>query len=132
MNATPTKEFHLGDVLTITTGKLMSPRHMDGVYEILNFMTDDNLMTHQLPRAMRECAPHLLKQHPQLENIQMGEVTPANFKQVLEDLCAQYGETMLVAKVPQDAHEFIDPVSELAEKVHPSKIIVVNVDDVTK
>jgi hypothetical protein len=39
-----TRPFHLGDVLTITTGRLVSPRHMDGVYDVLNFMTGDNLM----------------------------------------------------------------------------------------
>lgn len=47
------KRFHLGDVLSITTGHLLSPRHMEGVYEILNHMTGDQLFTHQLPRASR-------------------------------------------------------------------------------
>ena len=30
-----TRYFHIGDVLTITTGCLLSPRHMEGVYDIL-------------------------------------------------------------------------------------------------
>ena len=62
-----TKEFHLGDVLSITTGRLVSPRRMDGIYDILNFMTDSNLFTHQLSRAINECKPHLLGQFPQLD-----------------------------------------------------------------
>ncbi len=66
-----TKKFHLGDVLSITTGRLVSSRHIDGVYEILNFMTDDNLFTHQLPRAMGECRPHLLRQFSQLATPEM-------------------------------------------------------------
>lgn len=37
------KAFHIGDVLTVTTGRLVSPRHMYGVYEILNFLTGDRL-----------------------------------------------------------------------------------------
>lgn len=46
-----TKTFHLGDILTITTGRLVSPRHMEGVYDILNWMTgEDLLVTHQIPR----------------------------------------------------------------------------------
>ena len=61
-----TKQFHLGDVLSITTGRLVSPRHIDGVYDILNFMTGDNLFTHQLPRAFDECKPYLVAQFPQL------------------------------------------------------------------
>ena len=35
---------------------------MDGIYDILNFLTGDNLYTHQLPRAMRECEPWLRAQ----------------------------------------------------------------------
>jgi hypothetical protein len=117
------KQFHLGDVLSITTGILMSPRKMDGVYDILNFMTQDNLFTHQLPRASQECAPFLLEQHPQLKGIVIEGVTTENFKQRLEDLCAEHGETLMVNQLPKNAHEVIDPESELAEKVHPSKII---------
>jgi hypothetical protein len=60
------KEFHISDVLTVTTGRLVSSRHMDGIYEILNFLTGDNLFTHQLPRAMRECEPWLKTQFPYL------------------------------------------------------------------
>ena len=66
-----TKQFHLGDVLSITTGRLVSPRHIDGVYDILNFMTGDNLFTHQLPRASDECKPYLVEQFPQLATTEM-------------------------------------------------------------
>ena len=66
-----TKQFHLGDVLSITTGRLVSPRHIDGVYDILNFMTGDNLFTHQLPRASDECKPYLVAQFPQLAAAEM-------------------------------------------------------------
>lgn len=121
------KQFHLGDVLSVTDGRLMSPRHMEGVYEILNFMTGDNLFTHQLGRAADECRPVLLKKYPQLSGIKFGPVTQENAKAVLEDLCAEYGEYLMVEPLPKDAHEVIDPMSELAEKVHPSKIISVKV-----
>lgn len=121
------KQFHLGDVLSITTGILMSPRKMDGVYDILNFMTQDNLFTHQLPRASKECVPFILEQHPQLKDIVIEGVNEENFNQRLEDLCDQYGETILVNTLPKHAHEFIDPESEMAEKIHPSKIIKIKI-----
>ena len=118
------KLFHIGDILSVTTGKLVSPRLIGGVYDILNFMTRDNLFTHQLPRACRECAPVLLAQHPQLAGVTGEDVTGENFKQWIEDRCAEFGEELLVSQVPDDVHEFIDPMSELAEKVHPDKIVV--------
>lgn len=123
------KLFHLGDVLSITTGKLMSNRHMDGIYEILNFMTGDNLFTHQLSGAMDECRPYLLQQHPQLVDVVIEGVMGENFHQKLEALCAEYGQEFLVESLPADAREQIDPISELAEKVHPSKIVVINPDN---
>jgi hypothetical protein len=32
-NAEGIRGFHIGDILSITTGRLVSPRHMDGIYE---------------------------------------------------------------------------------------------------
>jgi hypothetical protein len=58
--------FPLGDVLTVTTGRLASPSGMDGVYKILNHLTGDTLVTHQLPRAGDFAKPHLLALFPAL------------------------------------------------------------------
>ena len=60
------KAFDISDVLSVTTGRLVSSRHMDGIYDILNFLTGDSLDTHQLPRAMEECEPWLRTTFPQL------------------------------------------------------------------
>jgi len=117
------RTFHLGDVLTVTTGLLLAPRGMEAVYDILNFMTGDDLYTHQLPRARNECASNLLEQHPHLATVEVEGVTPENFAAKLEELTAEYGEAVLVAPLPAHAHEFIDPMSELAEKIHPDNII---------
>ena len=125
MNANAEKLFHLGDILSITTGLLVSNRHMQGVYEILNFMTSDDLYTHQLGRAATECKPALLTQHPQLARITGADVTPENFEMWLESQCAEFGDQLMITPLPEQAHEFIDPISELAEIVHPSNIIVV-------
>lgn len=119
------RQFHIGDVLSITTDRLVSPRHIEGVYDILNFMTGDSLFTHQLPRAQRECRPHLLKQHPQLAEVDDSTVTPETWKAWLDEQVQRFGETLPIAPIPAGAHEFIDPISELAEKVHPSKIITI-------
>lgn len=119
------KMFHLGDILSITTGRLVSKNHIVGVYDILNFMTSDNLFTHQLGRASDECKPALLSQHPQLAAVTGDEVTAENFKAWLDAQCAEFGEELMVEKLPEHAHEFIEPMSELAEKVHPDKIVTV-------
>ena len=56
METKMTKTFDLGTVLTVTTGRLLTD--IGNLYEILNFMTGDDLMTHQLPRATEACKNH--------------------------------------------------------------------------
>lgn len=60
------KLFHIGDILSITTKRLVSDRHIDAIYETLNFLTSDELFTHQIPRAWSECEPWIRTQYPQL------------------------------------------------------------------
>jgi len=122
------RDFHITDILTVTTGNLVSSRHMDGVYDILNYLTGDNLFTHQIPRALTECAPPLLRQHPQLAAADTSGVTPENLPVRTAEWVAAFGEMLPVAPLPQGAHEFIDPILELAEKIHPSRIAVVRAD----
>jgi len=90
------KDFELGDVLTITTGKLVSKRMMDGVYDILNYMTGCNLYTHQLPEASNKCRPYLLQQHPQLKSIDSDIVSKDNVWQWLDEQIKVYGEKLPV------------------------------------
>ena len=121
-----TRTFALGDILSITTPWLVSRRGMEGVYDILNYMTGDQLWTHQLPRASRECAPHLLRQHPQLADADAATVTPETWEAWLREQEAKYGAELPVARIPRDDHARKDPVAELQEMLPGTPILVVN------
>jgi len=127
------RAFHLGDVLTITTGALVSPRHMDGVYDILNWMTGDSLFTHQLPRAMDECQGPLLAQHPDLAAIVLpdfggsrDDVKAAVYAWLAEQV-AVYGETREVTPLDPADHTRMDPFTELRKMAPHAEIITVEV-----
>jgi hypothetical protein len=121
-----TKDFHIGDILSITDGRLVSPRHIEGVYDILGWMTGENLFTHQLPRVAREAAPALLAMHPQLSSVSRDDaVDGTNMDEWLADKVARFGEFLPVPKLGADQHERIDAMSELVGMVHPDKIIPV-------
>ncbi len=119
------RDFDISDVLTVTTGCLVSTRHMTGIYDILGFMAGEDVYTHQIPRVLREAAPALLAQHPQLADVDASKVTPENVAEHVAGWRTKFGDTLAVAPMNENQHESIDPVSELAEKVHPSRIIVV-------
>lgn len=118
-----TKEFATRDVLSTITGRLMGD--IGGVYEVLNWMTGESVFTHQLPRIGREATPVVVAAHPALQQAideaeQVNQGNYAQWRQTWED---RYGPTIAVPKFTAATRESIDPMSELAEKVHPDKII---------
>lgn len=126
-----TRAFHLGDVLSVTTGRLVSPRHMDALYDLLNFMTGDNLFTHQLPRACDECAPALLERHPDLKSVEVPAEfrDPAHVEEWLAEQVTRYGLTRQVAPLAEGDHTRIDPLTELSMIVPDAPVVVVLLDE---
>ena len=63
------KTFTTAQILNVTTGLLITK--MDDIYEILNFLTQDELYTHQIPRALTICTPSLREQLPEFYSTKM-------------------------------------------------------------
>lgn len=122
-----TKDFPTLDVLSTATGYLVSPSGISAIYEVLNWMTGESVFTHQLPRICREAAPVLLAAHPVLAAAyeEAKSVTPDNWRSWAATWEDRYGPTISVPRFTEDAHECIDPMSELAQMVDPSRIIAV-------
>jgi hypothetical protein len=115
---TDTRDFPLADILSITTGRLLSHRHMDGVYEILNHLTGDNLMTHQLPRAAETCRPALIAQHPFLVDLTVAEAE------------TKHGTSFPVT--PLAVWERRNPIAEAVEMFGPDRVIPVVLPEARK
>lgn len=133
--ATAAREFDLGDILSITTGALVSRRHIEGVYDILGYMTGESLFTHQLPRASRECEPALLAQHPQLADVRVPDWPSEGVKEAvyawLDEQEDRFGKTLPVTPLATEDHTRIDPISELKMMRPDMPIIVVEAPDGT-
>jgi hypothetical protein len=124
---TDTREFPLADILSITTGRLLSRDHIGGVYRILNYLTGDDLFTHQLPRAAQACRPSLFAQHPQL--VEARPPDGDGLLPLMEWLAEQeraYGMTLPVSPVADWEHR--DALGELLEHIGPERVIVVQVE----
>ena len=129
MSDTMMRLFDISDVLTITTGRLVSTRHMDGVYDILNFMTGESLYTHQLPRAMRECQPVLLDQFPALRDTWVpDDVTDRAKREAwINGLTILHGREFAVMPLPKRDPQYDTPVADLIEMVgDPTKVTVID------
>lgn len=121
-----TRMFSLGVILTVTTDTFLMDDIGD-LYELLNYMTRDELFTHQLPRAAKECRPALLAQHPQLTDITVpGDLSGADaFKAWLANQSATLGAELPVAQLDPAAHEHINPLVELTNMAPGKPIVVV-------
>jgi hypothetical protein len=130
---TETQTFHIGDILTITTGRLVSPSHIDGVYKICDWMTGESNFTHQLPRVSREIEPQLREDFPDLAAIVVPDWEDATKETVygwLDEQVKIYGETREVRRLADpSAHESIDPLSEIARMRPDLPIIPVVASD---
>jgi hypothetical protein len=120
----------LGDILSVTTGRLVSRDHIGGVYKILDYMTGDSLFTHQLPRASSECRPALLAQHPQLGDIEVPEFEPGDTESIfswLDEQEAIHGTHLDVDPLIIKVGDYSNPIGDLVQMTD-KPIVVVEVD----
>jgi hypothetical protein len=99
------------------------------VYDILDYMTGDDLFTHQLPRAAEECAPALREQHPDLVDIDVPERFSGkeHVDRWLGDLVLKHGETRVVTPLRPEEHAVINPIEEMVRMGLGEKAIVLEV-----
>jgi hypothetical protein len=120
-----TREFHIGDILSVTSGLLISLRHVDGIYDLLGWMTRDTLWTHQLPRASDECAPMLREWFPDLAAIEI----PAGMNSMdkltawFQSIAPEHGSTRMVGRLHPADHTSIDPITEMRMKAPHVQVI---------
>ncbi|MGP3752192.1 DUF7736 domain-containing protein [Streptomyces sp. IBSNAI001] len=113
---TETRIVPLADVLSVTTQNLLSARGMDGLTDLLNWMTGDELEMWQLQRAADECVPALVAQYPVLAGLAPppGCSSPA-LRVWLSTAERQHGVHLEVARLSSWAHQ--DPVQEFRDRV---------------
>jgi hypothetical protein len=123
--------FPLGDILSITTERLVSRDHMDGVYKILGYMTGDELFTHQLPRAAEECRPALLVQHPQLRDVDVpfAFTGDGHVYEWLAEQEARFGAELDVDPLVLKQGDYSDPIGEMVARFGPDKVLPIVLGD---
>ena len=103
-------------ILSCMTGILMCK--IDDLYKILNYMTHDNLYSHQLPRAASTCRPHLVEQHPWLADCTQEKALRIGWLQFLNEQIALHGAELNVESLPEGVWEKKNPFAELSEMMN--------------
>lgn len=122
-----TKNFHIGDILSITTGVLCFPNLMRGVYDILNFMSNDSLSTVQLGRVADEAKPYLLEQFPWLKSITKDQVAGKTNAQRIDELSKIHGEYHAVRPMHLEDHEQLSEIEDI-KRIRPDAQVIGPID----
>lgn len=143
-----TKQFPLRDILSVTTGRLLTKArgpHDNGIsalYALLGWMTGDAPFTHQLPRFIEECEPWLLRWFPELAKVSerlgnldilcdMARSEGSNQQiQVEQWLATECERCSLrdeydVPQIPLDDHNRKNPFDELVEMLGTDQDVVI-------
>lgn len=94
-----TKDFHLSDILSVTTGIALScsgSSPVDGVYKILDAVLGRSTFTHEIPGMCEVAKPLLLAAHPSLVSVDASSVNKDNWRAWLDEQIAKYGEYLPV------------------------------------
>jgi hypothetical protein len=112
------KDFPTLAVLSITGGRLLTqPRRakngFDQIYEVLEWMTDDQPPPHQLGQFAVECQQWIYQWHPEIieadkwiENKLIEKCEAEDVKACQTAMLAKFGETITLQKIPQGYHNF--------------------------
>lgn len=115
------RAFPLADVLSVTTPKLLSERRMDGLTDLLNWMTGDELEMWQLLRAADEARPMLVAQHPFLGSLQPpARCDMATLRQWLDDAVREHGAELVITPLVDWVHQ--NPAQEFVDRVELAKL----------
>lgn len=129
--STKTKRFTTGQILSAMHGRLLC--EIGELYEILNWMTGESLMTHQLPRASREAEPSLREQFPDLAALDVYEPEISNEADVVAYLASLPGDSERdVAPLAPEDHTVIDPLAEIKMMRPDMPILAIGADDTTE
>lgn len=117
--------FHLGDILSVTTGVLVAPDHMTAVYRILDFLVGEKLWTHQLGRAADAAKPWMLEQLPWLAAIDASSVTADNWMSWLKAQAERYGAWHELEQLPPGRYAPRDPIDEAVDRFGSENVVVI-------
>jgi hypothetical protein len=112
-----TRTFHVGDILSLMTGRLVSPDGINGLHALAEHMAGEPVWTHQLPRVSEESEQSLRDQFPDLAAIEIPTFTSkdreAEVKVWITNIANRYGATRDVEPLGRTEHTSIGPIEEM-------------------
>lgn len=105
---------HISDLLTVMTGIMVSQNGFSKVHQLIEFICECTVFTHQLPRVVKEMRPELEKQFPQFKDILTHKLEPDQVDSWVQDQIQKHGEWFEVSPIKIQQRE---PIMELMDLI---------------
>ena len=101
--ATPSGEqdarrFHIGDLLSVTTGVLVSPRYMEGLSDVVGYLTGADIDVDRIPESLAACRAYIVQELPALSDIAAEDVDFETWRTWLDSQKEQLGEWLMLPR----------------------------------
>ncbi len=104
-------KFTAGEILSVATGRMSCG--MDRIYKVLNFLTGDNLLWPQLPRAVDFCQKYVAEKYPWTQTVDFSWLTNETEDDWIGSVMDRFGNSFDLEPFP--GWERQDPLDELRE-----------------
>ena len=96
-----TKEFPTEAVVSAVSG-IMLVDDFGEIYEVLNFLLEDNLFTHELPAACDRARPYIYARYPWMADLDLppGNLTALNA--TMSHVIAEHGPTLTLTPLKEN------------------------------
>src|SRR5687767_8981036 len=92
------RRFHIGDLLSVTTGVLVSPRYMEGLGDVVSYLTGADIDVDRIPESLAVCRAYILQELPALRDIAAEDVDFESWRSWIESQKDELGEWHLLPK----------------------------------
>lgn len=110
------RNFDLGTVLTITSGGILFT-NMDNVYDILNFLSNDKIYSHQIARIIKVAQVYVLEKYPKLDGVGKDIIfnSEQDVKAFIDEQKIIYGDSFALSPMSEEMYQYIDPIEEMMD-----------------
>jgi hypothetical protein len=92
------RRFHLGDLLSVTTGVLVSPRYMEGLSDVVAYLTGADIDVDRIPESLAACRAYILLELPAFRGIAAEDVDFDSWRSWLDSQKDRLGEWHLLPR----------------------------------
>jgi hypothetical protein len=129
------RRFHIGDIITVSTGVMVSPGNISSVRRLIQHMINRRLLDFQLIEATDLVRPHLRQAFAWLDNFDRDailQLPTGSLPDWVVEQASQYGASHLVERLPAGTWVDRDPIAELKSKMLPGAQLVTMLDNGTE